>query len=160
MNALVLGVGNILLSDEGVGVRVVEAFDQRYRTPEAVEVLDGGTSGMDLLDALAGRSHVVIVDAVRTGSTPGTVVRLEADEVPALFSNRISPHQLGISDVLAALKLMEEEPQHLALVGVVPADLDLGVTLSPVVAARLDEMVEMVAAELRRWGLPVEPVAA
>lgn len=155
MSALVLGVGNILLSDEGVGVRVAEAFCQRYALPDGVEVLDGGTAGMDLLDALAGRSHVVIIDAVRTGAEPGTVVRLEAEQVPALFRNRISPHQLGISDVLAALALMEEEPRHLALIGIVPASLDLGMALSPAVAARFDEMVEMVAAALRTWGIPI-----
>lgn len=157
VNALVLGVGNILLSDEGVGVRVAEAFGRRYHLPDGVEVLDGGTSGMDLLDALAGRSHLVIVDAVRTGAAPGTVVCLRDDQVPALFSNRISPHQLGISDVLAVLRLTEEEPEQVALIGVVPADLDLGMALSPTVGARLDEMVELVADQLRRWNVALEP---
>lgn len=84
-NVLVLGVGNILLSDEGIGVRVVEALQQRYRVPEGVEMVDGGTCGMDLLDLIAGRDHLILVDAVATGGPPGTVVRLEGDEIPALF---------------------------------------------------------------------------
>ena len=159
MSALVLGVGNILLADEGVGVRVVEAFQKRYGTPEEVDVLDGGTAGMDLLDALSGRSHIVIVDAVRTRAEPGTVVRLTGKEVPALFNNRISPHQLGISDVLAILRLIDQEPGHIALIGIVPAGLDPGLELSSVIADKIEEMVELVADELRGHGFIVNPAA-
>jgi hydrogenase maturation protease len=155
--ALVLGVGNILLTDEGVGVRVVEAFQRRYVASRDVDVLDGGTAGMDLLDALSGRSHVVIVDAVRTGAAPGTIVRLAGPDVPALFNNRISPHQLGIPDVLAILKLVDEEPRHIALIGIEPADLDLGLELSGAIAAKIDALVELVAAELRGHGFTVKP---
>jgi hydrogenase maturation protease len=157
--ALVLGVGNILLTDEGVGVRVVESFQQRYVIPEGVDVLDGGTAGMDLLDALSARSHIVIVDAVRTGAQPGTIVRLTGADVPALFSNRISPHQLGISDVLAILRLVDQEPRHIALIGIVPFDLDLGLALSDAIAARVDDMVELVAEELRSHGFSMVPRA-
>ena len=158
MGALVLGVGNILLADEGVGVRVVEAFQQRYVIPEGVDVLDGGTAGMDLLDALSSRSHIVIVDAVRTGAEPGTIVQLSGTDVPALFSNRISPHQLGISDVLAILRLIDQEPRHIALIGIVPVDLDLGLALSGAIAAKVDEMADLVADELRRHGFVVKPL--
>jgi hydrogenase maturation protease len=155
--ALVLGVGNILLTDEGVGVRVVEAFQQRYVIPEGVDVLDGGTAGMDLLDALSSRSHIVIVDAVRTGAEPGTIVRLAGVDVPALFSNRISPHQLGISDVLAILRLVDQEPEHIALIGIVPFDLELGLALSDGIAAKIDQMVDLVARELRSHGFVIKP---
>jgi hydrogenase maturation protease len=158
MGALVLGVGNILLADEGVGVRVVEAFQQRYVIPEGVDVLDGGTAGMDLLDALSSRSHIVIVDAVRTGAEPGTIVQLSGTDVPALFSNRISPHQLGISDVLAILRLIDQEPRHIALIGIVPVDLDLGLALSGMIAAKVDEMADLVADELRSHGFVVKPL--
>lgn len=157
-DALVLGVGNILLADEGVGVRVVEAFQQRYLIPENVEVLDGGTAGMDLLDALSSRSHIIIVDAVRTGAEPGTIVRLGGRDVPALFSNRISPHQLGISDVLAILRLVDQEPEHISLIGIVPFDLELGLALSEAIATKVDEMADLVAAELRRHDFVVKPL--
>ena len=153
---LVLGAGNILLSDEGIGVRVVEALQQRYRVPEEVEVLDGGTCGMDLLDIIAGRDHLILVDAVDTGSPPGTVVRLDDGEIPAVFRTKSSPHQLGLQDVLALLLLLDAAPAHVTVIGVQPASLDIGLELSPVVAARLDEMVEMVAQELAAIGLPPE----
>jgi hydrogenase maturation protease len=159
MSALVLGVGNILLADEGIGVRVVEAFQQRYVIPEGIDVLDGGTAGMDLLDTLSGRSHIIIVDAVRTGAEPGTIVRLAGQNVPALFNNRISPHQLGISDVLAVLRLIDQEPRHIALIGIVPLDLDPGLELSRAIADKIDEMVELVAGELRSQGFIVNAAA-
>jgi hydrogenase maturation protease len=157
MTVLVLGVGNILLSDEGIGVRVIEALQDRYRIPPEVEVIDGGTAGMDLLDTLSGRRQVIIVDAVRTGGPPGSIVRLVDEQVPAFFRSRISPHQLGLSDVLAALSILGSEPQAVTVIGVEPADLSIGLELSPVLAARLDELVERVVGELRGIGLAVAP---
>ena len=151
---LVLGAGNILLSDEGIGVRVVEALQQRYRVPEEVEVLDGGTCGMDLLDVIAGRDRLILVDAVDTGSPPGTVVRLEDDQIPAVFRTRSSPHQLGLPDVLALLRLLEAAPARVTVIGVQPASLDIGLELTPPIAERLDVLVEMVAGELAAIGLP------
>lgn len=157
MTILVLGLGNILLSDEGVGVRAVEALQDRFDLPAGVEVVDGGTSGMDLLDQIAGREQLIVVDAIATGAPPATVVRLAGDEVPAFFRTRISPHQLGLSDVLAALRLLEAEPAAITLIGIVPDVLDLGLELSPAVGARLDTLVDMVAAELAAAGRPLVP---
>lgn len=145
---LVLGLGNILLSDEGVGVRAVEALVEKAPLPPDVEVLDGGTSGMDLLDQIAGRARLVVVDAVRTGRSPASVVRLAGDEVPAFFSSKLSPHQLGLSDVLAVLRLMEAAPARITVIGIEPVSLDLGLELSPAVAARLPEVVALIEAEL------------
>lgn len=157
MNILVLGVGNVLLSDEGIGVRTVEALSERFSLPPEVEVLDGGTAGMDLLDIIAGRSHVIIVDAVRTGAPPGTVIRLEGDAVPAFFRNKISPHQLGLSDVLAALKIMDLSPASISVIGVEPETLELGLDLSPLMAGRLDHLVALVVDALRAIGLSPVP---
>ncbi|MGL4459632.1 MAG: HyaD/HybD family hydrogenase maturation endopeptidase, partial [Plesiomonas shigelloides] len=109
---LVLGIGNLLLSDEAIGVRAVEALEQRFHLPPQVDVLDGGTCGMALIGDMADREHLIIADAVLTGDAPGTVVTLRDEEVPTLFSRKISPHQLGLSDVLSALKLTDEFPQR------------------------------------------------
>ena len=157
MNVLVLGAGNILLSDEGIGVRVIEALEARYDVPDSVEILDGGTCGMDLLDVIAGRDHLIIVDAVNTGSPPGTLVRLRDADIPAAFRTKSSPHQLGLQDVLAMLRLLETAPRHVMVVGVQPDNLDLGLELSPAAARRLDEMADMVLAELARLGCPAKP---
>jgi hydrogenase maturation protease len=151
-NVLVLGAGNILLSDEGIGVRVVEAIQQRYRVPEGVDILDGGTCGMDLLDVIAGRDRLILVDAVETGGPAGTVIRLEDDEIPTVLRTKSSPHQLGLQDVLALLRLLDASPAHVTVIGVQPASLDIGLELTPAIAARLDEMADMVMNELAALG--------
>lgn len=155
MRTLVLGLGNLLLRDEGVGVRVVEVLAERYALPAEVEVVDGGTAGMDLLNTLAGCDHLLICDAVRTGGPPGSVVKLVGEQVPALFQTRCSPHQLGLSDLLATLTLTGEAPAALTLIGIVPADLRLGLELSPEVTAVVGQAVESLAAELRELGYAV-----
>lgn len=157
MNVLVLGAGNILLSDEGIGVRVVEALQDRYRLAQGVEVLDGGTCGMDLLDVIAGRDHLIIVDAVNTGSPPGTLVRLADKDIPAVFRTKSSPHQLGLAEVLALLNLLETAPRHVTVIGVQPQSLDIGLALSPLIESCLEDMLEMLTAELAAIGVPVEP---
>ncbi|MGL5597037.1 MAG: hydrogenase maturation protease, partial [Aeromonas sp.] len=96
MNTLILGVGNLLLSDEAIGVRIVESLGREYRFAPGIELLDGGTAGMELMEAMASRDHLILVDAVRSGHAPGTVVTLNGDEIPTLFGRKISPHQLGL----------------------------------------------------------------
>lgn len=157
MDVLVLGLGNILMGDEGVGVRVVETLARRYDLPPEVEVVDGGTSGMDLLNAVADRDHLIVADAVNLDAEPGTVVRLADDQVQAFFRTRISPHQLGLSDLLAALILVDEAPARVTIVGVVPKDLSLGTELSPSTVVACDEAAALVAAELKSLGLGVSP---
>lgn len=158
MSILVLGVGNILLSDEGIGVRVIEALEQRYHLPENVEVLDGGTAGMELLDAMANRSHLIIADAVVSRkSEPGTLIILRDDEVPALFNNKISPHQLGLSDVLSALRFTGEFPDSITLVGVIPQSLEPRIGLTPIVQASMAPALQAVIAALQDAGVTVTP---
>lgn len=155
MPTAVLGLGNILLGDEGVGVHVVEVLSAAYDLPPEISVIDGGTSGMDMMDMLAGLDHLIVVDALRTDKPPGTIVHLTGDAVPALFRTRISPHQLGLSEVLGALQLLDEAPGSLTLVGVAPVDLDLGMSLSPTIAAQVEPMVEIVVGDLRARGFTV-----
>ncbi|MBK6973691.1 MAG: HyaD/HybD family hydrogenase maturation endopeptidase [Sterolibacteriaceae bacterium] len=156
MRVLVLGLGNILLRDEGVGVRVIEALADRYAVPAGVEVVDGGTSGMDLLDTIAGCDHLLICDAVRADAPPASVIRLADAQVPALFRNRFSPHQLGVADLLATLVLTDETPRSITLIGVVPVDLALGLELSPEVALAAERALECLVAELRGRGFKLE----
>ncbi|MCB1825734.1 MAG: hydrogenase maturation protease [Candidatus Competibacteraceae bacterium] len=157
MRIVVLGLGNILLRDEGVGVRVVEALAARYVLPAGVEVVDGGTTGMELLDTLAGCDHLLVCDAVQTGAPPASVVKLADAEVPALFQARFSPHQLGLAEVLATLILMEEAPATITLIGVVPVDLELGIELSPAVTAVVERAVACLVDALRGLGFPLTP---
>ena len=154
---LILGVGNLLLSDEGVGLRVLERLAATCDLPEGVQTLDGGTLGLDLLYYLEGVENLVIIDAVEMGKEPGTLLRLEGDEVPAFLSVKMSPHQIGIPDMLFAAKLKDLYPRNVVLWGVQPGVLDAGLDLSPPVAVRVDELVEKVVDELRRWGVEARP---
>ncbi len=157
MNILILGIGNLLLGDEGVGVRVAQALDRRFILSPRVEILDGGTSGMALMEVMAGRDHLIVADAVRTGSNPGSVTVLRDGEVPALFSRKISPHQLGLSDVLMALRLTDEFPRRLTLVGIEPASLAPGIGLTPTVTAAIEPALAQILALLAEAGVSADP---
>ena len=149
---LILGVGNLLLSDEGVGLRVVERLVATYDLPKGVQILDGGTLGLDLLYYLEGVENLLIVDAVEMGKEPGTLLRLEGDEVPSFLSIKMSPHQIGVPDMLFAAKLKDVYPRNVVLWGVQPAALDTGLELSPRVAAQVDVLVGKVVEQLVQWG--------
>ena len=149
---LVLGMGNILLEDEGLGIRALELLEQRYEIPPQVELMDGGTTGMGLLDDISGRQHLLVLDAVQTGEAPGTLVKLAGDEVPVYFEMRISPHQLGLSDVLATLELSGERPAGVTVLGLVPLSLEMCLQLSELVNSRLDSLVEAAVNELDGLG--------
>jgi hydrogenase maturation protease len=148
---LVLGLGNILLSDEGVGVRVVERLQVRYEFPGDVVVLDGGTLGLDLLPYVERADRLLVVDAVEIGAGPGTQVRLEGDQIPAVFGPKLSPHQVGFADLLDAARLTDCLPEERVLWGLQPGSMQVGLELSPAVNAQVELLVENVLTELRRW---------
>ncbi|MCB5302435.1 HyaD/HybD family hydrogenase maturation endopeptidase [Yersinia bercovieri] len=153
MGILVLGIGNLLLSDEAVGVRLVEALELRFTIPAGVEVLDGGTAGLELMEAMANREHLIVADAVLTGQPPGSVAVLRDKEIPAMFSRKVSPHQLGLCDVLMALQLTDEFPRQLTLVGVVPESLAPGIGLTSTVTQAMEPALEQILAALRASGV-------
>ena len=148
---LILGVGNLLMSDEGVGLHVVQRLTATYNLPEGVQVLDGGTLGLDLLYYLEGIENLLIIDAAETGHEPGTLLRLEGEDVPAFLSAHFSPHEIGIPDMLFAAKLKDVYPRNVVLLGVQPASLELGLELSPVVQAQVDVLVSQALEQLNQW---------
>jgi hydrogenase maturation protease len=156
----VLGIGNILLEDEGLGIRALELLQRGHVLPPGVETLDGGTTGMGLLDDISGREHLIVLDAVQTGEPPGTLVVMRGDRVPVYFGLRITPHQLGLSDVLATLELSGEQPGSVTVLGLVPHSLDMSLELSAAIQERLGSLVEASVAELARIGCPARPIAA
>lgn len=152
-----LGIGNLIMTDDGFGVRVVQRLTDEYRFPEGVTVMDGGTLGLDLLPHLEGVERLLMVDAVETGGPPGTVVRLSGEEIPVALQTKLSPHQMGLQDLLAVAELQGNRPAEMVLWGVQPESVELGMELTPAVAARLDQLVEKVLAELAAWGVMPEP---
>jgi len=157
-STLVLGLGNVLLSDEGIGVWVADRLGRRFEFPETVTVLEGGTLGLDLLPRLDGVQRLLLIDAVRLGRTPGAIVRLEGEEVPAALGVKISPHQIGLADLLAAARLMGQAPPELVLWGMEPERLDPGTRFSPRIAQQLPRLLACALDELDRWGLSARPM--
>ncbi|MBF0247892.1 MAG: HyaD/HybD family hydrogenase maturation endopeptidase [Alphaproteobacteria bacterium] len=152
-------MGNVLMQDEGVGVCAAEALENRYDLPPNVEVVDGGTTGTELMAFLRDRPHVIMADAVNTGAQAGTLVRLSGDEVPAFFQTKISSHQLGVSDLLGLLTLQNEAPGDVVIIGMVPYQLENKLGLSEQTLARIDAMVAMLVDELARLGVKATPKA-
>ncbi len=149
---LVLGVGNELFTDEGLGcvaARRIAELDL-----PGVEVLDGATLGISLLPELSGRSGLLLLDAVvGHGAQPGELLELHGDEVPANRYLTVSAHQIGVCEALAVAALAGCAPQRLAAVGMVPRCLDTGYGLSPQVSSRMPELVTRARDVLRAWGV-------
>ncbi len=158
MSVLVLGIGNLIMSDDGIGVRVVQLLAERYRYPAGVTILDGGTLGLDLLPRLEGVERLLVVDAVETGQPAGTLVRMAGEEVPVVLETKVSPHQMGLKDLLAVAMLQGFAPREMVLWGVQPALIELGTDLSEAVAARLETLVGKVLVELAEWGVRTLPL--
>ena len=153
---LVLGLGNILLRDDGLGVWAARAL--RQYVPRAVAVLDGGTLGLDLLPYLDRVARLLVIDAVRAGHVPGTLVRLAGDASDRMARVMVSPHEMGLPDLLAAAALLDCRPSTVVLWGMEPADLGPGMELSPIVQHRLPCLVEAVLEELYWWDAPAAAV--
>ncbi len=150
---MILGIGNILFSDEGFGVRVIERLADIYEFSENVSVVDGGVLGMNLLGVISEADHLIVVDAVRKGEKPGTLVRLEGDELPARIRAKNSLHQVDFLEALTLCQVFDKVPQTVVL-GVEPQDIEtMSDKLTPIIQANVEPMVEMVLAEIARLGV-------
>ncbi len=152
----VLGVGNVLLSDEGFGVRVAEALDAAYVFPDEVQVLDGGTLGMELLRFVTGTEKLLILDALKEGGADGKCRRLAGDEVKAHFREKLSAHEIGVQDVLTFLEVTGKPVGEVVVIGAKPFSLEASLSLSPEMAPLVEEAAAMAAKELLRWGVTMQ----
>ncbi len=151
---MVLGIGNLLLSDEGVGCHAITALRDRYCIPDGVELVDGGTAGFELMAYINDCHSLIVIDAVKCGHPPGAVLRVEGGDFIALFQERISPHQLGMPDLLAAASLTGEVPEAMVLFGVEPLSLEAGIELSGPVRQSFEKLLQSVVDELAAQGYP------
>ncbi len=159
MRAVVLGIGNTILTDEAAGVRAVELLEQSYQVPENVLVIDGGTSGMEMIEDLSDLDFLIVIDVVKTGAAPGTVVTIAGDEIPVFFRRKLSPHQIALPDVLASLELLDSMPKEIMVLGVEPVSLELGMEMTATVAEKVPQLVDMAVAELQQRGYGLRALA-
>ena len=145
---LILGIGNILLQDEGVGVHVVHELQKRS-LPDNVEVIDAGTSGLDILLSQEGLYKLVVIDAIKAGNKPGTVYKTRLNTWPRCEPHAISLHQFGLLCSLTAAEKMNCAPDEIVIIGVEPGQIDLGLEPSEPVKQSIPKVIEKILEEIQ-----------
>jgi hydrogenase maturation protease len=148
---LVIGLGNILLKDEGVGVHVVNALGKRYTFSPPVKLIDGGTAGLNLLPFFEDYENILIVDAVDFGKEPGHIEAIEDEDIPSVFLPKLSVHDIGLYDVLFVAKLMDIKPSKICLIGIQPESIDVGLEMTKRIKSTLGELTGLIIEKLRQW---------
>jgi len=152
---VVLGLGNMLMADDGVGLAALARLEEEWFIPREVELVDGGTWGMNLLPVIERADRVLIMDAIDLGDPPGTLIRLEGAEIPRFLSMKLSPHQIDLREVLALAELRGTLPREVVALGIQPARVEMSTTFSAEVAARMDQLIHLAAETLYDWGIGV-----
>jgi hydrogenase maturation protease len=152
LTTLVLALGNPLMGDDGFGLAVLARLRRRVRERPGLTLMDGGTWGMNLLPAIEACDRLLIIDAISTGAEPGTLVRLEREELPRYFSMHISPHQVDLREVLALAELRGTLPPILVALGVEPHTIRLGTLLSPAAGRKVQAVTDAAVRQLAAWG--------
>jgi hydrogenase maturation protease len=152
MHITLLGLGSILMQDEGVGVHAVRYIQEHYETP-GLEIIDGGTSGLDLLPYIENRDRVLVVDAANFSEEPGYIGVLRNEQIPALFGVKASLHHLGLPDVLATAQLLDIAPREIFLIGIQPQTISLGLELTALMQGKMPELVALIIKQLEDWGI-------
>lgn len=152
VDVMILGIGCILYSDEGFGVRVVEKLQQLYEFPDNVLVVDGGVLGINLLGVISKPAHLIVVDAIRNKGLPGDLYRLQGKAIPERIRAKNSLHQVDFLEALTLCRALDRVPETVIL-GVEPADIETqSLELTPATQSRIDPMIDMVLDELKRFG--------
>jgi hydrogenase maturation protease len=149
----IVGIGNVLMGDDGLGPTTVKILESRYEFPDRIELEDGGTPGLDFLPYLSGARMVIVIDTVAAKGEPGTLkVYRDRDIIGSAPPPRLTPHQPGLREALMATELTDSSPDEMVLLGVIPQSTDQGTTLSEPVQAAVEPLIEAVVAELERLG--------
>jgi hydrogenase maturation protease len=155
MATLVLGLGNLVHGDDGVGIHAIERLRKNPHVPSGVVLMDGGTQGLSLIPHVSGFQRLLVIDAVDAGQKPGTLIRLEGNAL-AKLPGKPSVHQLGFADLMIAMKLLGESPQEVVVIGMQPQSTEWSAELTEPVRASLDELLALVLAQLETWATVAE----
>jgi len=156
MKTAVIGIGNLLFEDEGVGVHAITSLASRYHLPDQCELIDGGTKSLELLPIIEETEALILVDAVDFNEKPGFIKVIEDSDMKAYLDLKFSVHQIGIPDMLFSMDFKGIKPPRICLVGIQPERLELKTSLTDTIAGRLDEFVDIIAERLRIWGHKIE----
>lgn len=150
---VVLGLGNPLLADDGIGIEVLDRLRRDWELPPEVELVDGGVWGLSLLPEIEDADRLLLVDAIDLDRKPGTLVVLERDDLPAFLDGKLSTHQVGLRDLLALAVLRGTLPRPTVAMGLQPESMELEPGLTELVEAGMADLMERVLDRLRSWGL-------
>jgi hydrogenase maturation protease len=157
-NIALLGLGNILLRDEGVGVHIVKLVEKKYKFSPPISIIDGGTSGSDILPIFEENQKILIVDAVNFGKDPGYIELLHDDEILMQLTTKLTMHHIGLADVLSSVKLLEYVHDEICLVGIQPEIIDTGLELSDLLDSQLNRFENVVLEKLQTWGVKITKI--
>lgn len=147
----IIGIGNTLYSDEGVGVHILPLLEEALKGYKNVEVIEGATEGMKLLEPVEEADYLIIVDAINAGKPGGELITIENADIPKYFGVKMSVHQVGFQEVLFAAHLQERLPKEMIMFGVQPESLELGLELSETVERKLSELAAMIVEQVEQW---------
>lgn len=145
---LILGVGNLILTDDGVGIHAVRLLQESGEIDSSIEIVDGGTCGLDLLQYLEGTDRLIILDAAKPNGSPGKISRITGDKVPAYLFIKTSPHEIGLPELLFAAKLSNIYPREVVIYCVEAENLETSTELTSRVSAALPEFIARIKQEV------------
>ncbi len=160
IRTVVIGLGNPLMGDDGLGIAALERLRAAWQVPEDVELVDGGTWGMNLLPIIEDAERVLLIDAITSDTPPGTEAVVPRNRLPRYLATKISPHQVDLRDVLALAELRGTLPEQTLAIGLQPARVEFVNELSDVLRCRLDDLVGLVVRQLAAWGHRCTPRTA
>jgi hydrogenase maturation protease len=152
----VMGIGNILMQDEGIGVHIIRELE-KYDFHPHVALIDGGNMGMDLLHFFYEYNKMIIVDAVDFEEKPGFIDTIENDDILTLFTTKMSLHHLGLKDVLSYAKLLDQTPDDMCLIGIQPKKIEMEMQLSQTISSKIDNLTQLVLQKLKTWDVSNAP---
>jgi hydrogenase maturation protease len=152
VSTLVLGLGNLVHSDDGAGVHAIHRLQKDERVPADVVLIDGGTQGLSLLPHISGFRRMLVIDAVDAGEAPGTLLRVEGRALENM-PGKPSVHQLGFADLMVTMKLLGDVPEEIVVLGVQPESTEWSVELSASVAKTMDSLIDAAIMQLHSWQL-------
>ena len=157
-NIGILGIGNLLMQDEGFGVHFIEHLTNNYTIPDHVSILDGGTAGIMLAPFIEDVDYLYVIDTVAIDDEPGTIHRFSDDDVrTGNIQMRMSPHQVGLLDILAMCKMRDKAPEKTEMITVVPKDLNVSIGLSDCLQPKIAEVTEILVEALAGRGTELKP---
>lgn len=156
-SAMIIGLGNLLLGDEGIGVHAMRQLEADYRFEPAVRLVDGGTSGLDLLPLLKDQQRLLMIDALVSNQPPGSIHVIRNGAIKTALTEKVSLHHLGLADLLALAELLDDIPPEIVLIGIVPERTEMELRLSGCLRERLPDLIATTCAVLAEWGIDARP---